>query len=83
MVLADPKPEFLGIVSVSVTPVAVDGPRFCTTIVYVSAWPTWPVAGPVLVMLRSAEDAELTVIVADAKPPMPLVSTNTDQFRQA
>ena len=38
--LAEAKPAFFGIVSVTVTPVAAFGPLFVTVIVYVRFWPT-------------------------------------------
>src|ERR1700730_13866128 len=65
-VLAETKVTPAGRVSVTVTPVAGDGPLFLATIVYASGLLVLAVAGAVLVIDRSADTGVLTVVDAEA-----------------
>lgn len=61
--VAETNPAFAGVMSVSVTVVASDGPRFVSVTVYTMSLPAPALAGPVLATARSAEDE--IVVVAD------------------
>jgi hypothetical protein len=55
--VADWKVNPVGMTSMKLTPVAVEGPLFVTTIVYCAVFPRTTVVGPVLAMETSAEFA--------------------------
>src|SRR5262245_21498251 len=55
-----------GVESLTVTPVATDGPAFVTTIVYTALLPGTTVGGPVLVMPRFALCVIVSVSVFEA-----------------